>query len=70
MSMRPMLKTDDFKWITGVLGHKACSLSMQTDAPLNELQRAIGRHLAAEYELVQPMPNRLVALLRKIEQPA
>ena len=70
MSMSPMLKTDDFKWITGVPGHKACSLSMQTAAPLNELQRAIGRHLAAEYELVQPMPNRLVALLRKIEQPA
>jgi len=44
--------------------------ALRTDAPLNELQRAIGRHLAAEYELVQPMPNRLVALLRKIEQPA
>jgi hypothetical protein len=43
---------------------------MRTDARLNELQRAIGRYLAGEYELVQPMPDRLVGLLRKIEQPA
>jgi hypothetical protein len=42
----------------------------RTDAPLNDLQRAIGRYLAAEYQLVHPMPDRLVALLRKIEQPA
>jgi hypothetical protein len=42
----------------------------RTDAPLNELQRGIGRYLAAEYELVHPMPDRLVALLRKIERPA
>ena len=41
----------------------------RTDARLNELQRAIGRYLrAAQYD-VQPMPDRLVALLRKIEQP-
>jgi hypothetical protein len=42
---------------------------MRTDARLNELQRAIGRYLAAEQEPVQPIPDRLVALLRKIEQP-
>jgi hypothetical protein len=39
-----------------------------TDARLNELQRAIGRSLAAEYDPV--LPDRLVALLRQIEQPA
>jgi hypothetical protein len=43
---------------------------MRTDARLNELQRAIGRYLAADYEPELPMPDRLVALLRKIEQPA
>jgi hypothetical protein len=44
--------------------------SKTTDARLNELQRAIGRYLAGEYEPVEAMPDRLVALLRKIEQPA
>jgi hypothetical protein len=40
---------------------------MRTDARLNELQRAIGRYLAAQYEQVlQPMPDRLVALLGRI----
>jgi hypothetical protein len=42
----------------------------RTDARLNELQRAIGRYLGAQYGLANPMPDRLVALLRKIEQPA
>jgi hypothetical protein len=37
---------------------------------LNEIQRAIGRYLRAEYELTQPMSERLVALVRKVEQPA
>ena len=41
---------------------------MQTDARLNELQRAIGRYLGAQYDLTQAMPDRLVALLRKVEQ--
>jgi hypothetical protein len=49
---------------------KTTQSSRRTDAPLNELQRAIGRYLAAEYELVLPIPDRLVALLRKIERPA
>ena len=44
--------------------------AMRTDAPLNELQRAIGQYLGAQYELVLPIPDRLVALLRIIEQPA
>jgi hypothetical protein len=40
---------------------------MRTDARLNELQRAIGRYLAAQHELVlQPMPDRLAALLERI----
>jgi hypothetical protein len=43
---------------------------VRTDAPLNELQRAIGQYLGAQYELVLPIPDRLVALLRIIEQPA
>ena len=43
---------------------------MRTDARLNELQQAIGRYLAADYEPVEAMPDRLVALLRQIEQPA
>ena len=70
MSMGPMLKTDDFKQVTGVPGHKEFSLSMQTDAPLNELQRAIGQYLRLQYDLTQAVPNRLVALLRKAEPTA
>ena len=58
------------RWAIADHPSKTTQSPMRTDAPLNELQRAIGRHLAAEYELVQPMPNRLIALLRKIEQPA
>jgi hypothetical protein len=42
--------------------------SMRTDARLNELQRAIGQYLRKDYELAQPMPDRIVALLRKIDQ--
>jgi len=42
----------------------------ETNAPLNEIQRAIGRYLRAEYDLTHPMPDRLVALIRKVEQPA
>jgi hypothetical protein len=52
---------------------KTTQSPMRTDAPLNELQRVIGQYLGAQYELVLPilpMPDRLVALLRKIEQPA
>jgi hypothetical protein len=54
------------RWAIADHPSKTTQSPMRTDAPLNELQRAIGRQLAAEYELVQPMPNRLVALLRKI----
>jgi len=43
---------------------------VRTDARLSEVQRAIGQNLRAYHEPLQPMPDRLVALLRKIEQPA
>jgi len=35
---------------------------------LNELQRAIGRYLRAQYEPLLPIPDPFVALLRRIEQ--
>ena len=37
---------------------------------LNELQAAIGRCLSAEYDLAEPIPDRLMALLRRVEQPS
>ena len=42
------------------------SYPKETDAPLSEIQRAIGRYLRAEYELTQPMSAQLVALIRKV----
>ena len=39
----------------------------QTDARLNELQRAIGQCLGVYYEPSHPMPDHLVALLSKID---
>jgi hypothetical protein len=38
------------------------------DGSLNETQAAIGRWLSAEYDLAQPIPQRLVDLLRQLEQ--
>ena len=35
---------------------------------LSEVQAAIGRYLRAEYDLAQPIPARLVDLLRQLEQ--
>ena len=58
------------RWTIADHPSKTTQLPMRTDARLNELQRAIGRYLAADYEPELPMPDRLVALLRKIEQPA
>jgi hypothetical protein len=52
------------------IGRSHSLYSKETDARLNEIQRAIGRYLRAEYELTQPMSERLVALVRKVEQPA
>jgi hypothetical protein len=42
--------------------------SMRSNGLLNEVQAAIGRCLSAEYDLAQPIPNRLVDLLRQLEQ--
>src|SRR6516225_8170476 len=37
---------------------------------LHEIQAAIGRCLRAEYDVSEPIPDRLMALLRRVEQPA
>ena len=58
------------RWAIADHPSKTTQSLIRTDARLNELQRAIGRYLAGEYEPVEAMPDRLVALLRKIEQPA
>jgi hypothetical protein len=58
------------RWAISDHPSKTTQPPMRTDARLNEIQRAIGRYLAAEYERAQPMPDRLIALLRQIEQPA
>jgi hypothetical protein len=41
---------------------------MRSNEILSEVQAAIGRHLGAECELAQPIPARLVDLLRQVEQ--
>ena len=43
---------------------------IQSDGLLSELQAAIGRYLRAEYDLAQPLPERLVILVREVEQSA
>ena len=58
------------RWVIPDHPRRTNQPSLRTDAPLNELQRAIGRCLGAQYELAQPIPDQLVALVRKIEQPA
>ena len=55
--------------VSAWLLRRACQ-SIKGGAALNELRRAIGRYLAAQYDLTQGMPDRIVALLRKVEQPA
>jgi hypothetical protein len=42
--------------------------SMRSNGLLSEVQAAIGQCLSAEYDLAQPIPNRLVDLLRQLEQ--
>lgn len=73
--LRPADKLDYFIRRWAVENHPSRiglspSYAKETDAPLNEIQGAIGRYLRAEYDLTQPMPERLVALIRKVEQPA
>jgi hypothetical protein len=36
---------------------------------LTDVKAGIGQYLAAEYDLAQPLPDRLAALLRKVDQP-
>jgi hypothetical protein len=52
--------------ISGSMPRKQAS--MRSNGILSEVQAAIGRHLGAEYELAQPIPARLVDLLRQLEQ--
>jgi hypothetical protein len=55
--------------LTRTLSNKANSSRMTSH--VRDLQAAIGRGLRAEYDDLMPaMPARLVALLRKVEQPA
>ncbi len=42
--------------------------SMRSNGLLSEVQAAIGRCLSAEYDLAQPIPDRLVDLVRQLEQ--
>jgi hypothetical protein len=42
--------------------------SIRSNGLLSEVQAAIGRCLSSEYDLAQPMPKRLVDLLRQLEQ--
>jgi len=58
------------RWAIADHPSKTTQSLIRTDARLNELQQAIGRYLAADYEPEEAMPDRLVALLRQIEQPA
>jgi hypothetical protein len=41
---------------------------MLSNGLLSEVQAAIGRYLRADYDLAQPIPDRLVDLLRQLEQ--
>ena len=41
---------------------------MRSDGLLSDLQLVIGRCLQAEYDLAQPMPARLAALVRDFER--
>jgi hypothetical protein len=41
---------------------------MRSDGVLSDLQLAIGRCLQAEYDVAQPIPDRLAALVRDIER--
>jgi hypothetical protein len=46
----------------------SCSNVSRSKALLTDIQAAIGRCLLAEYDTAQPMPARLVDLLRQLEQ--
>ena len=48
--------------------NRSTAASMRSNGLLSEVQAAIGRYLRAEYDLAQPIPGRLVDLLRQLEQ--
>ena len=48
-------------------GRSPATYPKQRDGLLSELQLVIGRCLQAEYDLAQPVPDRLAALVRDIE---
>jgi hypothetical protein len=62
---------DDFTSViapTSSRSSPSSTASMRITAALNDVQLAIGRALRAEYDLAQPVPARLVDLLRQLEQ--
>ena len=53
----------------GVIGPTPHSgASVQSNVRLSEFQAAIGRYLRAQHDVAQPIPARLVELLRQLEQ--
>jgi hypothetical protein len=73
---RPVDKLDYLirRWVIADHPSQVCqspaAYPMQSDGLLGELQKAIGQYLRAEYDLAQPVPDRLAALLREVEQSA
>jgi len=49
-------------------GFRYADVSKRSDGLLSELQLAIGRCLQADYDLAQPIPDRLAALVRDFER--
>jgi hypothetical protein len=72
--LRPVDKLDTMisRWIIPLpfevsrsTPHRA---SMQNNSQLSEIPAAIGRYLRAEYDLAQPIPARLVELVRQLDE--
>jgi hypothetical protein len=57
-----------FRWSWLSKHARGVSRSTPPSSGLSEVQAAIGRYLRAEYDLAQPIPDRLVDLLSKLEQ--
>jgi len=53
------------------VGQSPSTRQMRSDGRLlSELQVAIGRYLQAEYDVGQPLPDRLLALVTQVERAA
>jgi hypothetical protein len=62
----PSVQADASRRVTGSARYEEAA---QCNARLSEFQAAVGRYLRAQYdELAQPIPARLVELLRQVEQ--